>query len=69
MTITWTKCSERMPPDDDREIFIRKIDSVEIQQTPANEIWYEIDSQEEDQWEWAPYTPEAWKEVNKWQSE
>ena len=51
-----------MPPDDDREIFIRKIDSVEIQQTPANEIWYDINPEDVNGWEWTPYTPEAWAE-------
>jgi len=51
MNIEWTKCSERMPPDDDSEIFIRRVvDGSSIHQlkgelilTPANEIWYDID--------------------------
>ena len=68
-TIPWTKCSERMPPDDDIEILIRKVDCVDFIQTPANEIWYDINPEDVNGWEWTPYTPEAWKEVNKWQSE
>ena len=61
MTINWTKCSERMPPDDDSEIFIRKLNCSEWQQTPANEIWLDIDPDELYQWEWIPYDKETWE--------
>ena len=64
MTIPWTKCSERMPPDDDIEILIRKVDCVDFIQTPANEIWYDINDEELHRWEWTPYAPEAWAELN-----
>lgn len=61
MAIKWIKCSERMPPDDDREIFIRKLNCSEWQQTPANEIWFDIDPDELYQWEWIPYDKETWE--------
>lgn len=62
--ITWTKCSERMPQDDDREILIRKAGCFDFIQTPANELWYDINLEDVDGWEWTPYTPEAWKLLN-----
>ena len=61
MTINWIKCSERMPPDDDSEIFIRKLNCSEWQQTPSNEIWLDIDPDELYQWEWIPYDKETWE--------
>jgi len=63
--ITWTNCADEMPPDDDREILIRKVGCVDSIQTPANEIYYDINDEELHRWEWAPYTPEAWEELNK----
>lgn len=51
-----------MPPDDDSEIFIRKLlNCSEWQQTPANEIWLDIDPDELYQWEWIPYDKETWE--------
>ena len=54
-----------MPPDDDIEILIRKVDCVDFIQTPANEIWYDINPEGVNGWEWTPYTPEAWAELNR----
>ena len=65
MTILWTKCSDRMPPDDDIEILIRNVDCVDFIQTPANEIWYDINPEDVNGWEWTPYTPEVWAELNR----
>ena len=50
-----------MPPDDDSEIFIRKLNCSEWQQTPANEIWLDVDPKELYQWEWIPYDKETWE--------
>ena len=71
--ITWTNCADAMPPDDDREIVIQRVvdDPAifalkgELISTPANEIWFDIDENKLDHWQWVPYTPEAWKELNK----
>ena len=54
-----------MPPDDDIEILIRKVDCVDFIQTPANEIWYDINPEDVNGWEWTPYTPEVWAELNR----
>jgi len=61
MIINWIKCSECMLLDDDREIFICKLNCSEWQQTPANEIWLDIDPDELYQWEWIPYDKETWE--------
>ena len=50
-----------MPPDDDSEIFIRKLNCSEWQQTPANEIWFDVAPKESYQWEWIPYDKETWE--------
>lgn len=55
MTIEWIKCSERMPPDDDSEIFIKRKSTGESIQTPAREIWFDINPDMLDDWEWAPW--------------
>ena len=54
-----------MPPDDDSEILIRKAGCIDFIQTPANEIWYDINPEDVNGWEWTPYTPEAWAELNR----
>ena len=51
--------SKQMPPDTDEEIFIRKLDCTEWQQTPANEIWVDISKDNAYEWEWA-----YWKTIN-----
>lgn len=50
----------QMPPDNDEEIFIRKVDGSEWHQTPANEIYFEVSTDEIDKWEWA-----YWKTINR----
>ena len=59
MIIKWIKCSERMPPDDDSEIFIRKLNCIEYQQTPANEIWFDVDPEDLYKFEWMPCNEET----------
>jgi len=49
---------------DDSEILIRKIDCVDFIQTPANQIWLDINPEEVHRWEWTPYTPEVWRLLN-----
>ncbi len=49
----WIPMSKQMPPDTDEEIFLRKLDCTEWQQTPANEIWLDISIASAYEWEWA----------------
>lgn len=64
MTIPWTKCSERMPPDE-TELILRDVDGCllirvfEITQAAKEHLLSKFE------FEWTPYTPEAWKELNK----
>lgn len=61
--ITWTKCSERMPPDGLTDILLKQgskfmrthgvIASVNKSFLVAEDI------------EWTPYTPEIWEELNR----
>ena len=64
--ITWTKCSERMPPEDQKTIF-RRIDKDRFLFTknvvdPHSLFFY---VRKINLLEWTPYTPEAWEELNK----
>ena len=62
--ITWTKCSERMPPDDVKMVMLRNykepkyISKLYAFRLPILKLLRE-------KYEWTPYTPEAWKELNK----
>lgn len=62
MTITWTNCADRMP-DDDGHLIVRKIGdhrlSIYHKSTVIN--WL----RNKKSYECAPYTEEAWKELNK----
>ena len=49
----WYKFTDSMPPDNDNEIFIRRLGSSEQLLTPANEIWYDIRKNAMHEWEWA----------------
>ena len=65
MKITWTKCSECMPPDD-----------TVIAKVGYDDTLFHVSGilvkQEYNRWKnfsdipvfWAPYTPEAWAELN-----
>lgn len=66
MNIEWIKCSDRMPPDDDREIIIKHISvGGEVILTPANEIYYDINPKKLSNWEWTEFTQEKWEFLNK----
>ena len=62
MTITWTKCSERMPPDDKNfKIIFREIASGRFEE---NDGFHMNLTRMKYLFEWAPYTEEAWAELN-----
>ena len=66
MKITWTKCSERMPPND-----------TVIAKVGYDDTLFRVSGilvkQEYNRWKnfsdipvfWTPYTPEKWKELQK----
>ena len=65
MTIHWTKCSERMPPNNivDRFIFTNLYHACAkplIYTGRAVNMLGIIDGDA-----WTPYTPETWKELNR----
>lgn len=66
-SITWTKCSERMPPDDDSFNCISECTMHNpIQIISAGKLHLLRQFGRLPSWAiWAPYTPEAWEELNK----
>lgn len=65
MTIPWTKCSEQMPPEDQKTIF-RRVDKDKFLFTmnvidPQSLFFY---MRKINLLEWTPYTPGAWAELN-----
>lgn len=52
--MSYIKFTDKMPPDTDQEILIRKINEKSSTLTPANEIWFDISRDEIDLWEWIP---------------
>ena len=66
MTIPWTKCSERMPPDKPGNPIIVKFQNGKLVKMSAR--WFlnvVVNRINIDVVEWAPYTPEAWAKLNK----
>lgn len=61
MTIPWTKCSERMPPDEIGTVIMRNIGGCLLFKALHPRLPKDLS----DRLEWTPYTPEAWKELNK----
>lgn len=64
MTITWIKCAKQMPPVDETEIVIRRVNSpwktgTEVYQTPADQLWMEVSEENVQDWEWSPLTAES----------
>ena len=61
MTIPWNKCSEHMPPDDDRWIIVnREYSGLSIRR---GFLINKFDTKEDmDLQQWIFYTEEAWKE-------
>ena len=62
--IQWTLCSERMPPDDDEVIIVKRPDGI-YDDCKVRGIKYVIFFHGDIGYEWTPYTPKAWKELNK----
>ena len=56
--MNWIRFSHKLPPDDDVEIFVRKIDASEWHQCPANECWFDVPYESRHEWEWA-----LWKTI------
>ena len=67
--IQWAKCSERMPPNDSTMVIARVGEDKET----CFKVAGSLVTQEYNRWKnfgdvqvyWTPYTPEAWKELNK----
>lgn len=60
MTTNWTKCSERMPPDDDNKyIFIDAWNYWLMYICKGCE--YEEGGRSQDRVEWIPYDKETWE--------
>lgn len=64
MIITWTKCSEQMPPDG-TELILRDVDGCllirvfEITQVAKEHLLSKFE------FEWVLFTTESWVELNK----
>ena len=66
MTITWTKCSERMPPDKPGNPIIIRLRNGGVVRRSAR--WFlnaVVNRTDIDVVEGAPFTPETWAELNK----
>ena len=61
MKTTWTKCSERMPQGLLR--FIVKVNG-KLYDSNTTALNFMMLFHPEDMFEWTPYTPEAWAELN-----
>lgn len=64
MTITWTNCTERMPPDDD-DVIAKCISEnrLEYPVHPKHLIFVSRDNISN--FEWCPFTEEAWGELTR----
>jgi len=49
----WHKFTDVIPPDNESEIFIRRLDTSEQFLTPSNEIWFDISTKTMCEWEWS----------------
>lgn len=64
MQITWTKCSERMPPDDVKQVICRsRLIPTPTRTSSLVLIAYALEAIARDV-EWMPYSEEIWKELN-----
>ena len=74
MTITWIKCSERMPFGNSL-IIVRDGDRTRHKKVNPHELidyknllcrsYGTNDMFNSENWEWTPYTPEAWNSLNR----
>jgi hypothetical protein len=64
MTIEWTKCSERMPPEN-LDVIVSNLSGSYLQTIPGAllKIWHKYDKDEHDRW--VPYTFETWMELTR----
>jgi len=62
MTVTWTKCSERMPPRSTSRVLYRNLHTKDVFIAEAIQSHVFMCARD---FEWATYTPEAWVELNK----
>lgn len=58
--ITWTNCADKMPPDDDSYLIIKLVGGIDLTQVIRGSQMPKLGN-----WNWTPYTPEKWKELNK----
>jgi len=65
--IHWTKCSERMPPDDDKfQCIAESTVHKSLQIIGAEKLHLLLKfGMLLPSTRWTPYTPEAWKELNR----
>ena len=70
--IHWTKCSERMPPDDGNPIIIafysllsQRVVCVAVFDASLKYAYFRSLKRRLDSVNWTPYTSEVWKELNK----
>lgn len=62
MKITWTNCDDAMPPDTNEHFIIRLLAFPKVIQSIDGNQAQDLNRYS---WEWTPYTPEKWKELNK----
>ena len=63
MQITWTNCAEKMPPDDANYLIIfREVASGLFDKNNGAHMNL---ARMKYLYDWTPYTPEKWKELNK----
>ena len=63
--ITWTKCSERMPPNTKCKIIVRGSNVKDPHYYFGSFLNSAISEQDAVNWEWTPYTKKTWAELNK----
>lgn len=64
MKITWTKCSERMPPNDDTEIIVLSMADHLCHKLTGKFLNQPIPASYATGGDlWCEYTPEAWEEL------
>lgn len=61
--ITWINCAERIPPDD--EVVIVKSWTGRILKITKYALSSSTSIYGEENYNWTPYTEEAWSELNK----
>lgn len=65
-SITWTKCSERMPPDKPGNPVIAKPGDGSVEKVSSRWLLNVLlPKLGKDKLEWTEFTPEKWKDLNK----